>query len=185
MKKYLVLLLVLVLGGSALAATAKKASPVVNEKVVIKETTIKVSPVVSNFSRAGKVAVGAAMNFPTVKYHFNDDVAGQVGLMYASGGGASSTALLIKVDYVLTKQVDLQPTLGLFYATNGLSGATGAAGFGLTGGAAKMLTDQFSIGADIILISSSTIANTSYTGLLGWGACGASQSAYLTASYYL
>jgi hypothetical protein len=138
---------------------------------------------------AAGLSVGTALGFPTLQYSLNKDLTGQLGAMYASGGGASSTAILVKVDYKLEKVGEAQPNVGVFYATNGATTATTS--FGITYGIGAMVAPNLSLGADIVLVNSVTTGGgASATGILGPGLVGAGipaafNTVTLAASYSL
>lgn len=125
----------------------------------------------------GKMAVGTALSFATLKYQFTKELAGSLGLNNMSGG-ASRTGILVKVDYDLAKAGQVQPSIGGYYSTDGAAAAT--SGFGITYGITTMVQPNLSLGADIILFSSTTFGGTSTTGILTAGGVGAT----LSASYY-
>jgi hypothetical protein len=146
MKKIVLLLMVVILGTAVFAAVPKAAT----------------APAAAS---SGNLAIGTALGFPTLKYSFNKDFSGQIGAMYASGGGTSSTAFLIKVDYSLEKMGEVQPAVGAFYSTNGATTATN--GMGITWGISKMVASNLTLGADFVLFESLTTGGTSTTGVLG------------------
>ena len=113
---------------------------------------------------AGKVAVGTQIGYLTAKYQFTDDLSGSAGLNNFSGGGVSQTGLLAKVDYNLPKLGEVQPCMGLYYTTDGA--ATALTNVGLTYGISTMVTDNLSVGADLILLRSMSIPGTTVTGIL-------------------
>ena len=131
---------------------------------------------------AGNLAVGTALGYPTLKYNFTEDFSGQVGAMYASATGATSTALLAKVDYNLAKLGEVQPAIGLYYTSDGAAAATTV--IGVTYSVSTMVQSNLSIGVDFTLLSSSSGA-VSATGILGAGAVGASTGATVSAALYL
>jgi hypothetical protein len=166
----LLFVLAFALSAAAAPAPAKKAAtPAV--------------PASAKAGSSGNLAVGCAFNFPTLKYQFSDEIIGTVGAMNASGGGASSTALLIKADYLLTKVGAAQPCVGLYYGTNGAAAATTV--MGVTWGVSTLVASNLSVGLDLVMLSSTTFGGASTTGILGAGLVGASQSAFLNVSYYL
>ncbi|MBI5399998.1 hypothetical protein HZB07_05255 [Candidatus Saganbacteria bacterium] len=168
MKKIVLLLVVIVIGTTAFAAAPKTAPMAMDNR--------------------GGLAIGTALGFPTLQYSFNRDMTGQLGASYASGGGASSTAYLIKVDYNLQKVGEVQSNMGLFYSSNGAAAATTV--LGLTYGLSTKVAANFSLGADFILFNSLSAGATTTTGILGIGAVGASvvgltSGVNLSASYTL
>jgi len=131
---------------------------------------------------AGKLAIGTSMGYPTLKLNLNKNIDGSLGAMYASGA-ASSTALLVKVDYNLASVGKVQPNLGLYYTTNGAAAARTV--LGLTYGLLTKVQPNLAFGLDFILVSQLTFAGATTTGLLGAGFVGGSTGVVVTAAYTL
>lgn len=170
MRKIAWLLLIVLLGTASFAAVKKAAKKSVAKPVAAPSAVA--APVPAPAESAQKnLAIGAALGFPTIKYSFNKEFDGQVGVMYASGGGASSTAVLLKVDYNLQKMGSVKPNIGAFYATNGAAAATTA--MGITYGLGAMVVPNLMLGIDFALLNSLTAGGASTTGILGPGLVGA------------
>lgn len=163
MKRIALLLVIAILGTTAVFA----APPKTTSKVVVKEVVVMERSGSAN-ATAGKMAIGTAIGCPTIRYNFSDDLSGTAGLTYSSGAGASTTALLAKVDYNLQKMGMVQPTVGLYYTTDGAAAATTViAG---TYGINTMIQPNLSIGADITVASSTSAAGATTTGILSGAA---------------
>lgn len=180
MNKIAVFIIIALIGTAALAAPKKPPVKSVPTEVIISK--VVVNPGTPSSALIGKTAIGVSLGYPTVKYHFSNEVAGSLGLMYGSAA-ASCLELLVKVDYNLAKRGEVQPCLSLYYTTNGAPVPTTV--IGITGGASVMLQPNFSMGVDVALLSSTAIAGASTTGILGRGFAGALAGVSLTASFYL
>ncbi|MDD5382402.1 MAG: hypothetical protein PHH60_01970 [Candidatus Margulisbacteria bacterium] len=96
---------------------------------------------------AQALSVGDWGGWPTLGMQFGDKCAGYLG--YSNYGGTTSTSwVLAKVDYNLTKLGDVQTKAGIFYW---LTSPDAGTQLGLTWGAAIMPVNNLSVGFDIIL----------------------------------
>lgn len=102
---------------------------------------------------------------PSFMYHFNKDVMGTVGGNYYTTGGANTTILFGKVDYVLATMGSVQSIIGGYIISASTGGASGTS-LGGTWGVRTLVQQNLSLGADIIVLSSTSIAGTSTTGVL-------------------
>ena len=146
------------------------------KKIALLLSLITILGTASLAAMPGNLAVGATLGFASLKYQFTSDVTGSLGLNNFSGSlFNSATGILVKVDYNLAKAGQVQPNLGLFYTTNGAAAATTS--LGITYGITTMVQPNLSLGADIVLLATSSLGGNSGTSLLSTVA--------LSAAYYL
>jgi len=121
----------------------------------------------------GKLAVGTSLGWGTLAYQFSPELSGSLGISNTSGG-ASMTGILLKVDYALAKSGKVQPTIGGYYTTNGAAAATTT--FGVVWGVATMVETNLSLGADIVVFSSTSVGGASTTNILPYATLSAAYS---------
>ncbi|MBU0501902.1 MAG: hypothetical protein ABIH69_03515 [bacterium] len=115
-------------------------------------------------SHAGSLSVGTWGGIATLGYDINDTVSGSVGSFFTNST-TSTYGLLLKADYDLAKLGEVQTEIGMFYYTTS-AGAWGQ--LGLTYGVETMVQDNLSLGADFIVVDSTSYASgaTSLTRVL-------------------
>jgi hypothetical protein len=155
MKKVFSLTLVMVLALSVASFAAVKTVP----------APVPVQAGNNGDAWAGKMAVGSIGGTPSFIYHFNKDVMGAVGFGYATAGGASSTTIQGKLDYVLSTMGSVQTLIGGYVSTTSAGGATSTT-FGGTWGVRTLVQQNLSLGMDIIVLDSTSAGGTSTTRIL-------------------
>jgi hypothetical protein len=153
MKKLLIMLFIVSIATSMSMAAIKNLT-------LTEPSTSTSAPVATT----GNLAIGTSLGYPTLKYNFNSDFSGAVGLSYSSTGGTAQTAILVKADYNLAKMGQAQPSIGAFYTTDGA--ATATTSFGLIYGVSTMVLPNLSLGADAIVLTQATRAGVNATGIL-------------------
>jgi len=106
-------------------------------------------------SYAGGLSIGTWGGYSTLGYDINDKVSGTIGSYYTNST-TSTYGLLLKADYDLAKLGEVQTEIGMFYFTT----SAGTAGqMGLTYGVETMVKDNLSLGADFIVVDSTSYAS--------------------------
>lgn len=165
----LTLLLACALSVAALAAPKRAFAPA--------PAAAPVSSVPAGDAWSGKMALGCIGGTPTFKYHFNKDMMVAIGGSYFTFTGGTQTTLLGKFDYTMGNIGGVQTTAGGYITTTSVLGANTTT-FGGTWGFRTLVQPNMSLGADIILLSSTTApAGGSTTGIL--------PGVLITAGYYL
>jgi hypothetical protein len=171
MKKIIALsmLFVLALSLSAMAAPAKRVfTPAA--------APAPVSSAPAGDAWSGKMAVGCIGAFPAFKYHFNKDMMVGLGANYFTAAGGSSTTLLGKFDYTMGTIGEVQTTAGGYLMTTSVAGANSTT-FGGTWGFRTLVQPNMSLGADVVLISSTSQGGATTTGILS--------GIFMNAGFYL
>ena len=88
-----------------------------------------------------------------------------VGIDHVSSGGTATYPMLLKADLGLQKIGDADTCVGIYYTTNGASSATTV--IGLTWGMSANVVSNLSVGADIVIATSTSTGGTSTSDILG------------------
>ncbi|MFA5114146.1 MAG: hypothetical protein WC529_07625 [Candidatus Margulisiibacteriota bacterium] len=164
----LTLLLACALSVAALAAPKRSFTPA--------PAVAPVSSAPAGDDWSGKMALGCIGGTPAFKYHFNKDMMVAIGGNYFTFTGGSQTTLLGKFDYTMGNVGGVQTMAGGYITSTSVAGASQTT-FGGTWGFRTLVQPNMSLGADIILLSSTSAGGATTTGIL--------PGVFINAGYYL
>ena len=123
---------------------------------------------------SGKLGVGFWGGIPTLRYNFSNSTQGQLGLSFTSGGGASSTTLLLGADTNVAKISGNAVNLGgAFYLTSAAGGSAWTAA--LTCGVDAMIAPSVVLELKVypISLSGASGGGSTTVGILSFTTVGA------------